>query len=404
MLYALKIATRYLTASKAQTALLVFGVAIGVFIFIFMSALIGGLAEFIMARTAGDMAHITIQAEAVDPALLLSEDGRTVLLVQEATSQATAVLKDTPALVPLIEDLPGVIGVSQQINGSGFLTRGAQVTQVSINGLEPGKESVIANLASYITEGTASLGTGGVLLGRTLVDDMDLALGQTVRLQSASGVEALLTITGIYEMGSGGPDRRQAYVSLATARTLFRLPQGVTRVEIKLSDLYAADTIAPRIKALTGLDAKSWTEQAAQLLEALKAQAQTGYILKAFALLTIIIGVASALLLSTYRRRPEIGIMRAMGAGRWFVVVVFVSQGALIGLMGGLFGAAAGYGVLLAFPGRDSFAPGQNGLPIDITQGAYGLAIILTTLGAVLASILPARAAARLDPVTAIGQ
>ena len=404
MLYALKIATRYLTASKAQTALLVFGVAIGVFIFIFMSALIGGLAEFIMARTAGDMAHITIQAEAVDPALLLPAEGRTVLLVQEPSSQATAILKDTAAFTPLIEGLPGVIGTSQQINGSGFLTRGAQVAQVSINGLEPGRESVIANLASYITEGTATLGAGGVLVGKTLAEDMDLRLGQTVRLQSSFGIEALLTITGIYEMGSGGPDRRQAYVGLATARTLFKMPQGVTRVEIKLADLYAADTLAPRIKALTGLDAKSWTEQAAQLLEALQAQAQTGYILKAFALLTIIIGVASALLLSTYRRRPEIGIMRAMGAGRWFVVVVFVSQGALIGLMGGLFGAAAGYGVLLAFPGRESFGPGQSGLPIDITQGAYGLAIILTTLGAILASILPARAAARLDPVTAIGQ
>lgn len=404
MLYALKIATRYLTASKAQTALLVFGVAIGVFIFIFMSALIGGLAEFIMARTAGDMAHITIQAETVDPALLLPSEGRTVLLVQEPSSRATAILKDTAAFIRLIEGVPGVIGTSQQINGSGFLTRGAQVTQVSINGLEPGRESVIANLASYITEGTATLGAGGVLVGKTLAKDMDLRLGQTVRLQSALGIEALLTITGIYEMGSGGPDRRQAYVSLATARTLFKMPQGVTRVEIKLADLYAADTLAPRIKALTGLDAKSWTEQAAQLLEALQAQAQTGYILKAFALLTIIIGVASALLLSTYRRRPEIGIMRAMGAGRWFVMVVFVSQGALIGLMGGLFGAAAGYGVLLAFPGRESFAPGQSGLPIDIRQGAYGLAIVLTTLGAVLASILPARAAARLDPVTAIGQ
>jgi lipoprotein-releasing system permease protein len=136
----------------------------------------------------------------------------------------------------------------------------------------------------------------------------------------------------------------------------------------------------------------------------LQAQAQTGYLLKSFALFTIIIGVASALLLSTYRRWPAIGIMRAMGAGRGFVMVVFVAQGALIGLMGGLFGAAAGYGVLLAFPGRDSFAPGQSGLPIDIAQEAYGLAIVLTTVGAVAASILPARAAARLDPVTAIGQ
>lgn len=404
MPYALKIAIRYLTASKAQTALLVFGVAIGVFIFIFMSALIGGLAEFIIASTAGDMAQVSIQAEAIDPAQLAPDDERTILLVQEAATQTTAVLKDTAAFMPLIAALPGVIATSQQINGSGFLVRGGLVTQVSINGLEPGKESAIVNLAGYMTEGTATLATGGVLLGKTLAEEMDLRLGQTVRLQSSVGIEALLTITGVYEIGSGGPDRRQAYVGLATARTLFAMPQGVTRVEIKLTDLYAADATTLRIRALTGLDAKSWTEQGAQLLEALQSQAQVGLILKSFALLTIIIGVASALLLSTYRRRPEIGIMRAMGAGRWFVMVVFVVQGALVGLLGGLVGAAAGYLALLGFPGRETFGPESTGLPIDIRQGAYGLAILLTTIGAIAASIFPARAAARLDPVTAIGQ
>jgi lipoprotein-releasing system permease protein len=137
-------------------------------------------------------------------------------------------------------------------------------------------------------------------------------------------------------------------------------------------------------------------------MEALNAQAQTGYVLKSFALITIVIGVASALLLSTYRRRPEIGIMRAMGAGRGFVIFVFVTQGALIGLLGGLTGAALGYLALLPFPDRDAFRPGT--LPMDITQGSYGLAIVLTVIGAILASILPARAAARVDPVTAIGQ
>ncbi len=403
MLYALKIATRYLTASKAQTALLVFGVALGVFIFIFMSALIGGLAQFILARTAGDLPHITIQAEAVDPGLLLPDDGRLVLLAQEPATRRIAVLKDTAAYVPMIADLPGVTGVSPQINGTGFLTRGAQVTQVAINGLEPGRESVIANLAGYVTEGGASLAAGGVLIGQTLAEESDLSLGQTVRVQSSAGIEAVLTVTGIYDSG-GGLDGGRAYVSLGTARILFQMPQGVTRIEIKLADLYAADALAPRIRALTGLKAKSWTETAGQLLDALSAQAQTGYILKAFAMLTIIIGVASALLLSTYRRRPEIGIMRAMGAGRGFVMVVFVAQGALIGALGGVMGAAAGYGVLLLLPARTAFGPAQSGLPIDVAQGAYGLAIALTTLGAILASILPARSAARLDPVTAIGQ
>ena len=150
------------------------------------------------------------------------------------------------------------------------------------------------------------------------------------------------------------------------------------------------------------MPATPWTENAAQLLDALKAQGQTGLLLKSFALVTIVIGVASALLLSTYRRRPEIGIMRAMGTPRSFVIFVFVTQGALIGLVGGLLGAGIGYLVLLAFPSQDEFRPGN--LPIDISQGAYGIAILLTTIGAIAASILPARAASRVDPVTAIGQ
>ncbi len=401
MLYALKIASRYLTASKAQTALLVLGVAVGVFIFIFMSALIGGLAEFIMLRTAGDISHVTIEAEEAKPALLISPEG-TVLLVQEADTE-TAQLREATSFIPLIEALSEVKAVSPQISGAGFVRRGGQVAQVSITGLEAGRESAILDLDGYMVEGSAHLQAGAVLLGRTLVDDLGLTLGQTLVLQSSEGVEVALTLSGIYQIGTGGgPDRRMAYVSLPTARTLFAMPQGVSRIEIKLYDLYAADAVTLRVEGLTGLPAKSWTEDGAQLLEALKAQAQTGYFLKTFAMITIVIGVASALLLSTYRRRPEIGIMRAMGASRLFVVGVFVTQGALIGVMGGLSGALIGYLALLPFPTRDAFRSGT--LPMDITQGSYGLAVTLTVIGAIFASILPARAAARVDPVTAIGQ
>lgn len=401
MLYGLKIALRYLTASKAQTALLVLGVAVGVFIFIFMSALIGGLAEFILARTVGDISHVTIEAEDRDPSILISSEGH-VLAVVEPGRARTATLADAATWVPLIETVPGVTAVSPQITGAGFLTRGAQVAQVSVTGLEPGRESAILNLDGYMVAGSARLGSGLIVLGQTLADDLSLRLGQALRLQSSGGVSTVLTLSGIYRTGNGLIDRSSIFVGLPTARTLFALPQGVTRIEIKLADLNAADAMALRIRALTGLDTVPWTDGAEQLMEALDAQAQTGVFLKSFALITIVIGVASALLLSTYRRRPEIGIMRAMGAGRGFVVFVFVTQGALVGLMGGIAGATIGYLALLPFPTREEFRPGI--LPLDITQGSYGLAITLTVLGAILASILPARAAARVDPVKAIGQ
>ncbi len=401
MLYGLKIALRYLTANKAQTALLVSGVAVGVFIFIFMSALIGGLAEFILSRTVGDISHVTIEAETPDPAVLVDAKGHLLVAVERGRLR-TATLRDTETWTPLIEAIPDVRAVSPQITGAGFLARAAQVAQVSVTGLEPGRESAILDLEGYLVAGSARLGSGGIILGKNLADELDLSVGQVVRLQSSNGVSVVPTVGGIFQTGTGMLDRTSVYVSLPTARTLFGLPQGVTRLEIKLYDLNAADATALRIRGLTGLDAVPWTDGAEQLMEALNAQAQTGYFLKSFALITIVIGVASALLLSTYRRRPEIGIMRAMGARRGFVVFVFVTQGALVGLLGGVAGATLGYLALLPFPGRDEFRPGT--LPMDITQGSYGLAIMLTVIGAILASILPARSAARVDPVTAIGQ
>lgn len=401
MLYALKIATRYLTANKAQTALLVSGVAVGVFIFIFMSALIGGLAEFILSRTVGDIAHITIEAKEIDPPVLISSSGHVLSVVEKGSTQ-TATVSDVATWIPMIEAVAGVKAVSPQISGAGFLARGARIAQVSVTGVEPGQESAILNLDGYIVEGSAQLSSNIIILGSTLADDLSLTLGQTVRLQSSEGVTSVFTIGGIYKTGNALMDEARVFVSLSSARILFAIPQGVTSLEIKLNDLDAADKTALKINALTGLDAVSWTEGAAQLMEALSAQAQTGYFLKTFALITIVIGVASALLLSTYRRRPEIGIMRAMGAGRNFVVFVFITQGALIGLMGGISGAALGYLALLPFPSRDAFEAGT--LPLDITQGSYGLAITLTVIGAILASILPARSAARVDPATAIGQ
>ena len=401
MIYGFKIALRYLTASKGQTALLLAGVGVGVFIFIFMSALIGGLAQLITSRTSGDLPHISIVAEDVLP-VLLGPDTPGVLLVQEPGFSHTDQLSTAAAFVSIIEALPGVQAVSPQVTGSGFLRRGAKIGQVSIIGLEPGRESAIIDLRGYLVAGTADLGAGSILMAQSGVDKLGLGIGQSVHMQSSDGIDAILTLSGIFDMGSSGFDLGQTYVSLPTARILFKKPQGLSRIEIKLDDIFAADAITAQIEAQTGLDATSWTENFPQLLEALAAQAQVGLVLKTFALITIVIGVASAMVLSSYRRRPEIGIMRAMGAGRLFIVYIFLLQGALIGILGALLGAGFGYSVLSFFPAVEDANPGS--LPIDVRQGAYGMAILLTTIGAIFASILPARGAARLDPVQAIGQ
>lgn len=402
MRYAFKIGTRYLTASLGQSVLLVAGVAVGVFVFIFMSALIGGLAELLVSRTIGDVAHVTIEAAERQPGSLFSGEGRQVLLVRQKSRLQRDQLRSASAFLPAIAAMPGVAAVSPQVTGNGFLVQGQATAPVAVTGVEPAKVSAIADFEKRMVSGGTGLTGSTILVGKRLADDLGLAVGGVVRLRASTNDERVMRVSGVFEIGIEALDRRAAFVSLSTARSLFDLPQGINRIELKLTDVGQAENVASRISLSTGLAATPWTADNAQLLDGLRAQATTGYVIQSFALATITIGIASALMLSTYRRRPEIGIMRAMGASRRFVVAVFVTQGTLIGVSGGLLGAAVGYAALLPFP-----PPGLSqggGLPIDIGQGAYGPAILFTVLSAALASILPARAAARVDPVQAIAQ
>ncbi len=401
MLYQLKIAFRYLSASLVQTGLLVLGVAVGVFVFVFMSALIGGLAVYLIDQTVGNIAHVTVTAPERTPAILYAPDEGALVAVEKANSRG-AQIRSSAETIRTLRQIPGVTALSEEITGNGFVTRGEIVKPVGIVGVLPDKVSAIADVRARLVAGSTDLPIGSILIGKTLAEDLGVRPGQSLRLTSDKGVDSVLTIAGVFTFGIDRLDARTAYVNLKTARGLLGVKYGVTQIELRLDDLWAAPDFARRAAAVTGLDATPWTANNTQLLSGLQAQARSGTIIEAFALITIVIGVASALLLSTYRRRSEIGIMRAMGAGKGFVVGVFVLQGALIGLGGGLAGAGLAYLALSPFPPPSEITTGS--LPIDISQGGFGLAIALTLVGAILASILPARAAAKVDPVTVISQ
>ncbi len=401
MLYQFKIGWRYLTSNLIQTGLLVLGVAVGVFVFVFMSALIGGLAVYLIDQTVGDISHVTVSEPPLAPAQLYPESAGALYAIENATGRE-ATLRNTTEVIATLAQLPGLVAVSPQLVGNGFVTRGAVVNPVTVVGVEPDKVSAIADVAANLVAGRADLPTGSALIGQKLATDLGVDAGQGLRLRSDQGVDMTMTIIGVFEFGVAPLDERTVYVNEKTARGLFDLRHGVTRIELRIDDLWAAPSFAAEVAAATGLEATPWTESNGQLISGLDAQARSGDIIKGFALVTIVIGVASALLLSTYRRRSEIGIMRAMGASKGFVVMVFLTQGALIGLVGGLFGAGLAWLALSPFPPPGEIEAG--GFPIDVSQGGFGLAVGLTLVGALVASILPARAAAKVDPVSVISQ
>lgn len=399
MLYSIKIATRYLTATRGQSLLLVLGVAVGVYVFVFMSALIGGLAVLLIDRTVGSIAHVIVEPADRNPALLQDEPG--TLLAVLKSSQQRPTLQSAEAYLPILETAPHVSVVVGKLLGNGFMVKGEAVAPVQITGLEAKDISAIADIEANLVAGSSELMLGTAVIGSGLAESLGIGIGQSLVIRSERDVEQSITIGGIFQLGLAAVDDAAVYLNIRAARVLLDLPEGLSRYDIKLDDLQQARIVADDLRARTGLKATAWQDQNAQLLEGLTAQARSGDLIKGFALVTIIIGVASALLLSTYRRQSEIGIMRAMGASRGFVVTVFVIQGALIGLAGGLLGAGLGYLSLLPFPPPELTSGG--GLPVDYRQGAYGAAIALTLAGAIAAALWPAHAASRIDPVKAIG-
>ena len=400
-MFAFKVARRYLLSSPSQTLLLVAGVALGVTVFIFITALIKGLEVRLTDQVTGDSAHISIEAP-TRVARVLAGDVPVESVALVSTLQRKQI-RDWPMITDLLQTVDEVSAISPQIGGSAFLVKGEAVQPLSVLGIEPTNIDAISTITPKIVAGSGQMTADGILIGAKMAEEFGLSAGQSVLLRTDRAVDRQMTITGIFRTGLQSLDERVAFLPLQTARPLFNLPEGVTNIEVKLKDPAEARDIAAFLSEATGMRVTSWQEKNESLESALQAQGQTGTMIQAFSLISIIIGIASALVLSAYRRRSEVGIMRAFGISGRFIIWVFLLQGLLIGLVGALVGCGIGYGLCVFLEGITK-ADGTSALPIAPEQGGYVAALILTTLGAVVASIIPARSAAKVDPLEAIQQ
>jgi lipoprotein-releasing system permease protein len=404
MPFEFRVALRYIRSGRLQTLLIFSGVAVGIVVFTFMAALINGLAVTLTNDVIGNIAHVRLQpAPRVPRQLGERADLRTLLAVQRG-GEPRAVINGWRDVVLSAERIPGVVSVAASVAGSGFIQRGERILPVQVTGYEAGKESAMIDLAAGLVRGSATLASGEVLIGVTIAEQLGVTTGQRLRIRSDRGRERALLIRGVFDVRNASANERLAFTDLATAQSLFEVVGAVTRIELKITDIFAAPALAERLAARTGLEGVDWIQENGRLQDALTAQGSTGDLVKFFAVLLIIIAVASQLLLSAIRRKSEIGIMRSMGISRASVTRIFVLQGFLIGLLGSVLGAALGYG-FANFLAIVTLRPdGSRGLPVDPALGEYGLAIAIATVASTLAAMLPARIASGVDPVEVIQQ
>jgi lipoprotein-releasing system permease protein len=404
MRYEAKVALRYLLSSKLQTGLLIGGVGVGVLVFCFMSALINGLTSFQIEQTVGSIPHVTIEPREQIPKVLGTTDGVVVLpaILRDNTQRSQIRDWQTVLDTVLADDIVRV--AVPVVAGNGFIARGQAVQPVSITGVNPEQLSEVAAIAPAIIKGTADLDLNGIIIGARLARNLSIDVGQTLVIRSDRGGQRDVKVRGIFSIGIESLDERVAYMNFKAAKALLDLDNGISRIEVKLYDLDAAPALAKNFAASTGLKVTSWVEKNKRLFDAIQGQGSTGSLIKFFSIVTIIIGVASALLLTTVRRKSEIGIMRSMGMTKGFINRVFVIQGVLIGLLGAIVGSSGAFGFTTLVMQLAIRADGTRVFPIDPSQGAYLAGIMLATVASTVAAILPARAASRVDPLEAISQ
>ncbi len=404
MPFEFRVALRYIRSGRLQTLLIFSGVAVGIVVFTFMAALINGLAVSLTNDVIGNIAHVRLQPATRLPRQLGERTGLGTLLAIQRGNEPRSKIDGWRAVVQMAEAMPGVVSVAASVAGSGFIQRGEKILPVQVTGSEAGKESAMIDLAAGLVRGSTTLAPGEVLVGVKLAEQLGVTTGQRLRVRSDRGRERALLIRGVFDVRNGTANERLAFTDLATAQSLFEVVGAVSRIELKITDIFGAPALAERLAALTGLEGVDWIAENGRLQDALRAQKSTGDLVKFFAVLLIIIAVASQLLLSAIRRKGEIGIMRSMGVSRASVTWIFVLQGFLIGLLGSLLGAALGYGFANFLAVVTLRPDGSRGLPVDPALGEYWLAVSIATVASTVAALLPARVASGVDPLEVIQQ
>lgn len=391
------IAMRFLRQGRGQSLLILFGIAVGVSVIVFVTALISGLQANIIDRTLGTQAHIRVQAPDQVNRIAPAPPGTLQLVLEDRRAQVLRTIVNWPQVRDVLDRMPGITAVSPVVSGPAFGRRGEAVESVALVGVDLPRYLRVIPLDRNMVEGRLDLGSGNAVVGRQLAKDLGLRTGGKLRIDAGKGREAIVNVAGIFELGVRELDARYVYLDLKPTQSLLGLPGGVTVIDVTVADLFAANRSAARIRGLTGLKAESWMETNAQLMNALSSQSMSTRMISVFVAMSVALGIASVLAVSVTQRTREIGILRAMGTRRGQMLRVFLVQGAVLGLLGSLIGALAGLGLVGAF---NSFGPKLFYIPLP--PALIPAAMALATVAGVVAAAVPASRAAKLDPVEAI--
>ncbi|MFA7575307.1 MAG: ABC transporter permease [Arcobacteraceae bacterium] len=394
MLFSLRVAYRFLIEGKNQSLFIVIGIAVGVSVIIFIGAIITSLQSNLIEQTLGNSAHITI-SESNDIFQDIKQFSRFGLIENQQVK--TVDFQDWRSVLNRLEDESYFTAISPVLDGNGFLVKGGEDTSVLLRGVELERANAIYQISERIIRGSDLLEGNQITIGKELAEDFKLNVGDMVLIALPNNIRERFNVQGIFDFENQSINSSWIFIDLKRAQKLLDKEDYISRIELQISDVFAADSISSELfSQLNGLVVENWKVQNAQLLNALSSQSFSNYIIQIFVLLAVTLGISSVLGISVIQRSRELGILKALGIKNNSARMIFIFQGAILGFLGALSGTALGVLLITAFTNFVSI------FSIEIQLSQVIIIVIITTLACIVSAVIPANSSARLNPIEVI--
>lgn len=406
MPWELRVALRYLTARRKQafvsliSAVAVLGVAVGVAALLIALGLMTGLQSEIRARILGATAHISVFRGRGEP------------------------FGDYRAVIETLRRLPGVAGAAPALHGQVLLSGPSGVAVARLKGIVPADERTVTEVVSKAdpsairTLETEQPALPPVLLGSALARTLGAGVGDVLTVTSPRGRlspigllprQTRVKVAGTVRTGLFEFDSQFGYLPLAAAERLFDASDSATFVEIRLDDMFAVKRAAAAIleRLGPGYLTADWIELNGSLFSALWIEKMAIGITIGLIVAVAALNIVATLVLMVMEKHRDIAILVSFGASRGAIMRLFMLQGVVIGAVGTAVGGVAGWAAcrlldrfqLIRVP-EDVYQIAW--VPFRLLPGDTAVVVAGAMLVCFLATLYPARGAARLDPAESL--